>query len=157
MTTPTATVTAVSRDAIRDLIRDLQGFGAVLQEELEVATADVLHEVREQTDKADAVASGEFYLGWSADRKGYTLSVTNSAPHAYWSENGRGPGKMPPIGNIEAWIRNKGLAPQVSPWAIAMSIAENGTKGAHVVDASTPYIKNRLRSAIQRALRKVGK
>ena len=38
-----------------------------------------------------------------------------------WTGNGRGPGGMPPVGNIEAWINAKGLS--LNAWAVAHRIA----------------------------------
>lgn len=40
--------------------------------------------------------------------------------------NGRAPGGMPPVQNIQAWIDAKGL--EVSAWAVATSIAKRGSK-----------------------------
>lgn len=40
--------------------------------------------------------------------------------------NGRGPGKMPPIANIEAWVSAKGV--DVSAWAVATKIAREGSR-----------------------------
>lgn len=46
----------------------------------------------------------------------------------YWRYvgNGRGPGGMPPVDNIRAWLERAGIA--ASPWAIAKSIAKRGTR-----------------------------
>ena len=43
-----------------------------------------------------------------------------------WTGNGRGPGGMPPVGNIEAWINAKGL--DLNAWAVAKTIAKEGSK-----------------------------
>lgn len=40
--------------------------------------------------------------------------------------NGRGPGGVPPIGPIQAWIAAKGL--DISAWAVAKSMAKRGSK-----------------------------
>ena len=39
--------------------------------------------------------------------------------------NGRGPGRMPPVDNIQAWIDSRGL--DLSAWAVARKIAKEGT------------------------------
>lgn len=44
----------------------------------------------------------------------------------YWLEHGRAPGGMPPVQSIEDWIRVKGI--DRDPWAVAKSIAANGTR-----------------------------
>ena len=45
----------------------------------------------------------------------------------YWKYvgNGRGPGAMPPVDNIRAWIDTRGL--DLSPWAVAKKIAKEGS------------------------------
>lgn len=40
--------------------------------------------------------------------------------------NGRGPGKMPPLQPIAAWVAARGL--DISAWAVARSIAKRGSK-----------------------------
>ena len=46
----------------------------------------------------------------------------------YWRYvgNGRGPGGMPPVDSIRAWVERAGI--DASPWAIAKSIAKKGTR-----------------------------
>lgn len=41
-------------------------------------------------------------------------------------QDGRRPGRMPPIAPIERWIRRKGL--KISPWAIAKAIQKSGSQ-----------------------------
>ena len=41
--------------------------------------------------------------------------------------SGRGPGGMPPVEPIQAWLNAAGIS-DVSPWAIAKSIAAKGTR-----------------------------
>lgn len=47
----------------------------------------------------------------------------------YWQfvGSGRGPGGMPPVEPIQAWLNAAGIS-DVSPWAIAKSIAAKGTR-----------------------------
>lgn len=51
---------------------------------------------------------------------------------------GRGPGKMPPIEPIAGWCAKMGI--DVSPWAIAKSIAKKGTKGNNFLTPLVPDI-----------------
>lgn len=46
----------------------------------------------------------------------------------YWKYvgSGRGPGGMPPVDRIREWVNRAGI--EVSPWAIAKSIAAQGTR-----------------------------
>jgi hypothetical protein len=55
------------------------------------------------------------------DGKGY-LKVPS---HFHTLVTGRKPGKMPPIEEIAEWIKIRGL--DISPWAVAKSIAKKGS------------------------------
>lgn len=65
----------------------------------------------------------------------------------YWKyvEEGRGPGKFPPLGKIEEWITYKHIAPypdsrgrvpsnQQLAFLIGRKIAEEGTEGRHILE-----------------------
>ena len=86
----------------------------------------------------------------------------------YWwyVENGRGPGKMPPISAIEEWIEVKqivrdsrnGKVPTTKQLAyvIARSIGEQGTKGTHALDKtiqSSDDIVDALKSELVTSIR----
>ena len=86
----------------------------------------------------------------------------------YWwyIENGRGPGKMPPITDIEEWIEVKpivrdsrnGKVPSTKQLAyvIARSIGEKGTKGTHALDKtiqSSDDIVDALKSELVTSIR----
>ena len=43
-----------------------------------------------------------------------------------WMGNGRGPGRMPPVNKIQAWVDARGLT--ISAWAVARKIAKEGSK-----------------------------
>ena len=43
----------------------------------------------------------------------------------YYMIYGRGPGKMPPVEAIAAWVKSRAL--DISPWAVAKHIAKYGT------------------------------
>ena len=47
----------------------------------------------------------------------------------YWEfvGSGRGPGGMPPVDAIEAWLNRAGLS-TINPWAIAKRIAKEGSR-----------------------------
>lgn len=61
------------------------------------------------------------------------LSATLLTPsHIQFAKYGRGPGKMPPINNLIAWIKSKGIVKddkeaRGTAFAIAKSISKNGT------------------------------
>ena len=43
-----------------------------------------------------------------------------------WVGNGRGPGRMPPIAPLQAWVNAKGLS--ISAWGVAKKIGKLGSK-----------------------------
>jgi len=54
--------------------------------------------------------------------------------HIQWAKYGRGPGKQPPVSILLAYVKKEkikfnGLTFEGTAWAIAKSIAKNGTKG----------------------------
>lgn len=75
---------------------------------------------------------------------------------SYWEyiENGRGPGKFPPINKIEDWIRKKHIVPKakngITPtsnqlaFLIGRKIADKGTVGKHSLEDSLDSIENNL-------------
>lgn len=60
------------------------------------------------------------------DKKGFTLLV-DADRHFPVLEEGRRPGKMPPLGKIKSWVQDRGL-PDGLAWGISKAIAKNGTK-----------------------------
>jgi hypothetical protein len=84
-------------------------------------------------------ATGELAQGWgytpakkSGGVKEFRVSITNSAPNAYFRIIGRGPGKYPPNAPIEAWVRKKfsGTPREIKQRAflIRRKIAQEGTE-----------------------------
>ena len=80
-------------------------------------------------------------------------------------ENGRGPGKFPPIVKIQEWVERKKILPRPMingklpsqeslSFLIARHIAENGTEGKEVLLKTKEYINNIYRQKIQDAIQK---
>jgi|694.fasta_scaffold29089_17 hypothetical protein len=51
-----------------------------------------------------------------------------------WMGNGRGPGRMPPVQNIQRWVEARGLT--ISAWAVAKRIAKEGSKDYRMKNAN---------------------
>lgn len=71
--------------------------------------------------------------------------------HYQFAKYGRGPGKQPPINKIIDFVKKKGIifensTQEGTAWAIAKSIAKNGTKGY------TPNAPNALQESIDKHL-----
>lgn len=61
------------------------------------------------------------------------------AEYSYYADNGRRPGKRPPIDTIEKWINDKqirldNISVRSLAFLIARKIGREGTKGAHIID-----------------------
>lgn len=68
-------------------------------------------------------------LGYRIDAKG--LTIFSSKKYFTVLETGRKPGKRPPIDVIEAWVRAKPIASDISPRSLAFLIARKiGEEGS---------------------------
>ena len=94
----------------------------------------------------------------------FTVTI-NLEDYWYYVENGRGPGKFPPIDKILEWIRVKPVIPYTDSrgrlpteeqlaFLISRKISEQGTEGRHVlyetVDELNRYYLPKLQQALDR-------
>lgn len=90
----------------------------------------------------------------------YTIGI-NMEDYFQYAENGRGPGKMPPIENIKKWISVKPVLPTPMKngklptenqlaFLIARKIGKEGTKGNHLFEkTSTEFdLINKIYNAV---------
>lgn len=78
------------------------------------------------------------------------------ADYYEYIENGRLPGKQPPIAAIQDWIRNKHLPLERNlSWAIAKSIAKKGIPGKHILEKSLDIIEPNLDKEIDKQTNKL--
>ena len=94
------------------------------------------------------------------------VNIDIQVPDYYkYIENGRGPGKFPPIVKIQEWVERKKILPRPMingklpsqeslSFLIARHIAENGTEGKEVLLKTKEYINNIYRQKIQDAIQK---
>ena len=60
-------------------------------------------------------------------------------------EHGRAPGRMPPIGPIELWLRRKaGVTDRSAAFLVARAIGRRGTKGARMFEQGYDVAQGRL-------------
>ena len=123
---------------------------------------------RYRANLAPHKASGEsskFTYDFRIEDNVFTVSF-DLVDYWWYIENGRGPGKMPPISAIEKWIEVKPIIPDSRTgkvpttkqlaFLIARSIGEKGTKGTHALDntiRSSDDIVNALRSELVTSIR----
>ena len=72
----------------------------------------------------------------------FDYEINVGSPYAYWADQGRRAGRMPPIDAIRYWLLVKGFGGRGEDinrkaWAIAKAIAKKGTKGAHFMPNQT--------------------
>lgn len=117
--------------------------------EVLVAYGEALEEqYREEIANKNAFASGRLFDSVKSiietDDKAFEVSLSLEE---YWKyvEEGRSPGKFPPLDKIEEWIRIKPVAPYPDSqgrvptvkqlaFLIGRKIAEEGTEGQHLLE-----------------------
>jgi hypothetical protein len=100
-----------------------------LREAVEVAMDDLVGRIREEAEARGKVASGKTLASLRTSVLGSSAFVVGTLTGGeQWKfvGNGRGPGRMPPIQNIEQWIASKGL--NLSAWAVGRKIAKEGSR-----------------------------
>ena len=101
---------------------------------------------RKKMDAADYNKQGELYnFKWTTEWNGNLFEVYFELPsYFHFAENGRRPGKMPPVNKILQWIEFKRLVPRSNngrvpttkqlAFAISKHIALHGTQGKHLFE-----------------------
>lgn len=118
---------------------------------------------RSKMKQAGYDTQGELYnFTWVTELNGSLFQLYFNLPDYFiWSENGRGPGKFPPLKNILKWIQFKRLVPSTKGKAISTKqlvyvvsrkIALHGTEGKHLlqqtIDETYDTLVDRLVEAI---------
>lgn len=91
---------------------------------------DVIKDVRadQETKKIKASGHSADSLAFGVDGAGGQLTGSD---YFYFQIHGRKKGAMPPVNDILAWVKAKGIQADISPdslaWAIAKKIAKFGT------------------------------
>lgn len=93
----------------------MQGIGAIMDERRKVATGETKRSMTTEVNSFENIQGQTF---------GITARLSANA-NWKWVGNGRGPGGMPPVANIQRWIDAKGLS--LSAWAVAKRIAKDGS------------------------------
>ena len=101
---------------------------------------------RKKMDAAGYDKNGELYnFKWTTEWKDNLFEVNfDLPPYFHFAENGRRPGKMPPVNKILQWIEFKHLVPRPNngrvpttkqlAFAISKHIALHGTEGKHLFE-----------------------
>lgn len=103
----------------------------LLSQFLEAIKQDVIAEQQRQ----NKIASGESIRSYEVVTEGnelYTVGQLKASNYWDFIENGRGPGKFPPLERIQQWIKEKGIESDLRKikslaYVIGKKIAEKGT------------------------------
>ena len=95
----------------------------------------VISELERQMDKGNRNASNKAVdsLRYEVKQQGGSVTgIIYGADHWFYVEQGRGPGKQPPVEVIRQWIDDKGITPDKGTkegfaWAIVKTIAAEGS------------------------------
>lgn len=119
-----------------------------LKEALEMYGEVLAEAYREQIADTNAFASGKLFdsVRHIVEVNDTTIELSLSLEEYWkWVEEGRAPGKFPPLNKIEDWIRIKPIAPypdakgkvpsnEQLAFLIGRKIARKGTEGKHLLD-----------------------
>jgi hypothetical protein len=104
----------------------------VIQKALEAFGQETVNIIQQNMAAAGQDASGETSREIKWIMPNDKQVIVSGPSYVYVLEKGRRPGKMPPVSNIEAWVRSKSLSIDKSvesvAFGISKKIAEEGTK-----------------------------
>lgn len=145
----------------------LAGFTAAFKRAPSVIKQEMLFAALEIGKRGADLARGyaPFWRGDAKDKiysraegnvSGVSAIWGSSSEHAYFADQGRGPGKMPPKGVLIGW---HGIT-EANEFVVRRAIGRRGTKGKPFITRSFNEIKGparrELESALSRALAKIG-
>jgi hypothetical protein len=96
---------------------------------VEAAMLDLVGRIREEANERGKVASGKTLASLRTSVQsapGFVVGTLTGGSWWRYVGNGRGPGGIPPIEPIRAWIQSKGLS--LSPYAVALKMAREGSR-----------------------------
>ena len=96
---------------------------------VEEAMRDLVGRVKEEANYRGKVATGGTIAALRTSVMGtdrFVVGTMTGPEHWRYVGNGRGPGRMPPVSRLQAWINSRGLS--LSAWAVAKRIAAQGSR-----------------------------
>lgn len=127
---------------------------------------ELVTEVKDQIYHTDTIASGRLFRSITSQVIGQfstniQVAVGSSLPYAEFAEEGRNPGKQPPVDLIMQWMVDKGVdSPyglESGAYLIARSIGEKGTSGKHFFQRGVENVLDRLPTIAEGIFRDVKK
>lgn len=108
-----------------------------LQKALQEAGALMVKTLQQELRRSGNVATGNLVKSISYKTTGNSITLSG-LPYLKWVDEGRKPGKMPPVSKILPWVKVKkiefaGRTQEQTAWAIAKSIGKKGIKKTNVI------------------------
>jgi hypothetical protein len=107
-----------------------------LNQALDIFGEEITNEIVRQLRLADKEASGDLIKSIDTEviktTKGSQFRIIAEDYYKY-VDDGRQPGKMPPIRAISRWVSHRGIS-QDAVWPIAKSIQQNGIRATNITD-----------------------
>ena len=106
-----------------------------------------------RTRELKKVDTGGFASGWHAERRGKDgAAVANNKGNAPFVDDGRPPGRPPPVDVIVRWVERRlglgGVEARKTAFAISRKLAQRGVAAAEI----TTWLAKRLRNPAQQAV-----
>lgn len=133
-----------------------------LKKSIDLIGKELVEELARQIIQKDKIATGKLLKSLDYEVietiKGFTIQIL-AEPYLMNVNDGRKPGKMPPIGKIESWVKAKpikfpGRSVRETSFVIAKSIARLGVVPTRIVDESIKTVLQNVDSIIQAGLSK---
>ena len=142
-------------NGLNKLQKIAEQFPAVSEKYINLAISRSLVRVLgEEKVQAPFGVSGLLRDNWQVATGRFQGSLTSMTPYAIFVHEGTAP-HMPPVDAITPWANKKGI----NPWALAKSIAKNGTKAnpflQRSVDNTEAAINTEFETAMQSTLTEV--
>lgn len=106
-----------------------------------------------RTRELKKVDTGGFVAGWHAEKRGQeSAAVANNKGNAPFVDDGRPPGKPPPIDVLVRWVERRlglgGAEARQAAFAISQKLAQRGVAAAEI----TSWLAQRLKKPAQQAV-----
>lgn len=100
---------------------------------------DIVAEIQHQIVSDNLVFKRQLFESWEITKEADgSITIGSSLPYAAVMDDGRAPGKMPPVNAIFPWVQDKIKTKSKEEamsiaWAVAKSIEQNGIEPRHYV------------------------
>jgi hypothetical protein len=127
-----------------------------LQKALQEAGALMVKTLQQELRRSGKVATGNLVKSISFKISGNSITLSG-LPYLKWVDEGRKPGKMPPVSKILPWVRVKkitfsGKTQEQTAWGIAKSIGKKGIKATGVIASTRKKTSKQVSKIISKGL-----